>query len=101
MKIELDIITKVKEEVKLPIYLRENNDYYVFFDENNLKRNIRLSDYTIGKWIDYNTDFKSLNELLNKNSTTRITAEAFHDKFIEILTIINGVVNEVYKAHEQ
>lgn len=102
MKIELDVVTHTKAEydVEFPAYLRDGNDYYAFFDENNLKRNVRVMDYMIGKGIDYNTDYKALGELLNK-SAVKITKEEFQNKLVEILTIINGAVDEMRKAHKQ
>lgn len=102
MKIELDVVThtKTEYEVEFPAFYQEGNNYFAFFDEGNLKRSIGLNDYSISKGIDYNADFRSLNEIVGKATTVKITEKEFQNKLVEILTIINGAINEMRKAHE-
>lgn len=103
MKIELDVTTTTKAEfeVELPYYLQEGNTYYCFFNPIDLKKSIILTDYGISKGIDYSLEFKSLNSVLQKENSARITKEVFQNKLVEILNIINGAVDEMHKADEQ
>ena len=106
MKIELEVqrITKTKAvyDVEFPVYLKQGyNDYYCFFDVNNYKKNIRLQDMSIGKSIDYFTDHYSIERILGETLIEFITKETFQNKLVEILSIINGAVDEMHTADEQ
>ena len=103
MKIELDrtVIKKEEIEVTLPYYIQNGNEYYCFFDDNNLKRSIYITDYSICKGIDYNFDYKKLNEVIGSKYAEEITKEVFQNKLMEILSIINGAIDEMHKADEQ
>jgi hypothetical protein len=103
MKISLDVTytEQVEYDVEFPCYLQEGNNYYCFFNPIDLKKSITLTDYTIAKGVNYSLDFRSLNSILQRESAVHITKEAFQDKLVELLNIINGAIDEMRKAHEQ
>lgn len=103
MKISLDVThtTQVEYDIEFPCYLQEGNNYYCFFDPTDLKKSIKLDDYSISKAVSYDIDFRSLNSILQKETTEHITKEKFQSKLGELLNIINGAVDEMRKAHEQ
>ncbi|WP_448506072.1 hypothetical protein [Immundisolibacter sp.] len=103
MKITLDIKETVKRDydITFPLYIRIVSDYYCFFDPLDHKKNIKIEDMSIGKVVSYFNDYGKLKDLLTDELTETISKEVFQNKLVEILLIIDGAINEMYKADEQ
>ena len=103
MKIKLDMVKIICEErdIEFPVYIQQAADYYCFFDPEDYKKNIRLTDMSIGKSIDYFTDLYTLIKIFEMPYVTEITKEVFQNKLVEILSIINGAVDEMHKINQQ
>lgn len=101
MKITLDINTTktIQFDIIFPVYIRNMDEYYCFFDSENDKKCIRLIDMSISKSISYFNDHQSLKKILETKHTEIINQKIFQDKMVEILKIMNGVIDEMHKTN--
>ena len=104
MKIELDVktVTKTEFDVDFPVYLKDGSFLYCYYDPENLTKHILLTDMSIGKGVESFVDVhQPLDQILARASTFKTTKEVFQNKLVEILSIINGAVDEMHTADEQ